>query len=147
MILLHHIAGDGWAMNVLLVDLATAYAARNQGQQPSWAPLPAQYADYTLWQHRLLGDHTDPGSLFARQVPIGPTPWRGYPNTGAAHRPSPSGRRLLSRRCLSDRLGSPVASGIDRPGPPLRDQPVHGAAGRVGRVAIPAGRGHRHPDR
>nr|QEO74037.1 AMP-dependent synthetase and ligase [uncultured bacterium] len=68
LILMHHIAGDGWSMDALLTDLATAYASRCQGQEPGWAPLPVQYADYTLWQHRLLGDHTDSDSLFATQV-------------------------------------------------------------------------------
>ncbi|MGH3971719.1 MAG: amino acid adenylation domain-containing protein [Pseudonocardiaceae bacterium] len=68
LILMHHIAGDGWSMDALLANLATAYESRCQGQKPGWAPLPVQYADYTLWQHRLLGDHTDPDSLFAKQV-------------------------------------------------------------------------------
>ncbi|MEU7185259.1 amino acid adenylation domain-containing protein [Streptomyces sp. NPDC045369] len=68
LLLLHHVAGDGWSMAPLSRDVATAYDARRAGQAPRWAPLPVQYADYTLWQRDFLGDPEDPGSVYGQQI-------------------------------------------------------------------------------
>ena len=67
-IVLHHIAFDGWSLAPMVRDVGQAYRARRQGQVPQWAPLAAQYVDYTLWQRELLGAESDPDSVIAGQL-------------------------------------------------------------------------------
>jgi hypothetical protein len=49
-------------------DLAQAYGARATDRAPEFAPLPVQYADYTLWQQALLGEESEADSTMARQL-------------------------------------------------------------------------------
>ncbi|MGX1852808.1 amino acid adenylation domain-containing protein [Streptomyces sp. NPDC055299] len=68
LLVLHHIAFDGWSMAPLLGDLSAAYRARCAGRAPEWAPLPVQYADYAVWERELLGSPDDATSHVSRQL-------------------------------------------------------------------------------
>nr|WSX74771.1 amino acid adenylation domain-containing protein [Streptomyces sp. NBC_00899] len=67
-LLLHHGACDGWSLRTLADDLSAAYAARAGGRAPHWPPLDVQYADYALWQRRLLAPRADGGGTAERQL-------------------------------------------------------------------------------
>src|SRR5207247_9255167 len=68
LIVLHHIAGDGWSLGPLARDLAALYRARRGGIAAALSPLPVQYDDYTLWQQAALGDENGGSSALARQL-------------------------------------------------------------------------------
>ncbi|MGA9873868.1 MAG: amino acid adenylation domain-containing protein, partial [Rhodococcus sp. (in: high G+C Gram-positive bacteria)] len=75
-----HISADGGSMAPLTRDLMLAYAARAQGNAPTWAPLSVQYADFALWQRKVLGREDDPTSISHQQLEFWKSELRGLPD-------------------------------------------------------------------
>ncbi|MEJ7807879.1 MAG: condensation domain-containing protein, partial [Telluria sp.] len=49
-IVLHHIASDGWSLGILVNEFQALYTAFAQGSEAALAPLPVGYADYAQWE-------------------------------------------------------------------------------------------------
>ncbi|MFE2173114.1 amino acid adenylation domain-containing protein [Kitasatospora sp. NPDC059462] len=62
-LVVHHIAADGWSMGVLTRELAALYAALREGRPSPLAPLPVQYADFAVGQREWLR-----GEILDRQL-------------------------------------------------------------------------------
>ncbi|WP_326786380.1 non-ribosomal peptide synthetase [Streptomyces sp. NBC_00151] len=63
LILQHHIATDGWSLNVLVRELGDRYSAHLRGEQPKLPELPVQYGDFAAWQRDHLEETVVPRQL------------------------------------------------------------------------------------
>jgi acyl carrier protein len=54
----HHIAADGWSVELFTRELAALYEARVRGVEARLPELPVQYADYAAWQREWLKGKT-----------------------------------------------------------------------------------------
>ncbi|WP_330241434.1 non-ribosomal peptide synthetase [Streptomyces sp. NBC_00525] len=93
LLLLHHIATDGRSTAVLFDDLSRAYEARGAGADVSvLEPLPVRYADYAVWQQRVLGSPDDADSVLAQELAFWHKTLEGLPEEHALNpdRPRPA---------------------------------------------------------
>ncbi|MBO9733248.1 MAG: amino acid adenylation domain-containing protein, partial [Chitinophaga sp.] len=51
---MHHIAFDGWSIAIMVNELLAGYHQKTGGSTVTPAPLPVQYADYAIWQRKAL---------------------------------------------------------------------------------------------
>ncbi|MBC9908991.1 non-ribosomal peptide synthase/polyketide synthase [Chitinophaga varians] len=51
---LHHIAGDGWSVNIFMKELMAMYAAWEHQSLPVLPPLDIRYTDYSRWQRTYM---------------------------------------------------------------------------------------------
>jgi natural product biosynthesis luciferase-like monooxygenase protein len=58
MLVMHHIASDGWSMAVLYREIGVCYEAYARGAEPVLPELPLQYADFAEWQEEYLRGET-----------------------------------------------------------------------------------------
>ena len=121
------------------------------GRAPAWAPLPVQYADYTLWQRELLGDRDDPDSLIARPAaPTGSGALAGMPERLElpTDRPYPAGGRLPRRPVVAVEWPAELQDRVREVARRAQRDRFHGDAGRPGGPARQAQRefrcGRRH---
>ncbi|MEU9456740.1 amino acid adenylation domain-containing protein [Streptomyces sp. NPDC048277] len=54
LLVIHHIATDGWSMRILADELGACYAARLVGTEADLPALPVRYQDYAAWQREAL---------------------------------------------------------------------------------------------
>ena len=62
-VVMHHIASDGWSMGVMIREMAVLYEAYREGRESPLAEMEIQYADYAVWQREYLQ-----GDVLQRQV-------------------------------------------------------------------------------
>ena len=119
LLMLHHIAGDGWSLGVLGRDLARFYAARHAGGAGGLAPgaaelaaLPVQYADYTLWQQTVLGQEGDAQSALSRQLAYWTQALRDLPDQIdlPSDRPRPAVSSYRGRLCAAHGWGGAASA-------------------------------------
>ncbi len=53
-LILHHIAADGWSLGVLFRELTELYVAFANQEPSPLSPLPVQYVDFAVWQREWL---------------------------------------------------------------------------------------------
>ncbi|MFD9669260.1 amino acid adenylation domain-containing protein, partial [Rhodococcus sp. NPDC059968] len=110
-IVVHHIAADGSSMAPLARDVMVAYSARVDGRAPGWAPPAVHYADYTMWQRRVLGDESDPDSPAATELAF----WRRTLSGMPASVELPTDRPRPVRRSLRGKnVGFEIEAGLHR---------------------------------
>jgi len=74
LVTVHHIAADGWSMDVLMRELTALYRARLCREPDSLRPLQLQFADYALRQRRHLVGETLHGDLAYWKAQLGDAP-------------------------------------------------------------------------
>lgn len=55
-IVLHHIACDGWSLPILIKEFSEIYRALSKNEEYNLNELPIQYADYAIWQRQNFTD-------------------------------------------------------------------------------------------
>ena len=110
LLVMHHIASDGWSMGGFFRELTALYAALARGRPPALPELPIQYADYAVWQREWLqGEELETQLAYWRRQLAGNPPALELPTD----RPRPSvqslagaRRRVVLPRPLADALAA-----------------------------------------
>ena len=64
LITMHHIVSDIWSLQVLMSEMAVLYEAFNEGCHSPLPELSVQYADFAVWQRKLVQEGAMDAQLF-----------------------------------------------------------------------------------
>ena len=122
---LHHIASDGWSLDVVSgMRIAVLYDAYCRGMQMRTAGSSVQYADYAVWQRKELEVHSDSTTAVLAGAAEGVRPLE-LPTTvrvlGA----------VVSRKAARFYAASGTDPSAEVAGPDGRRHAAHDAAGRI----------------
>jgi amino acid adenylation domain-containing protein len=110
LIVLHHIVGDAWSLEILRRELSRLYSAYAAGELSPLAPLPIQYADFAFWQRQWLrGERLEERLSYWRERLCGAPPLLELPSD----RPRPpfrTSRGAQQRASLPANLVPPLAA-------------------------------------
>ncbi|MES1243277.1 MAG: amino acid adenylation domain-containing protein, partial [Acidobacteriota bacterium] len=90
---LHHIAADGWSLEVLLREASALYTAFVAGEPSPLAEPEIQYADYAVWQRRRL-EEIDGLTSWWRERLSGAAPFELTPDRPRPAAPDHRGARV-----------------------------------------------------
>ncbi|MBC3839757.1 hypothetical protein GXW82_04495 [Streptacidiphilus sp. 4-A2] len=119
LLLLHHIAGDGWSLAPLVADLSRAYAGRLPGGVPGLPSLPASYPELAARRRAALGSpqQSTPGCPATRLLAAAVDGTRGGGATAAAPPDRPPVPAGPGPRWCAVWTGAPPPRSRRRPGP------------------------------
>ena len=143
MVMIHHIVSNAWSNKVVMQELGALYTAECAGTVAALPPLPAQYADYAIWQRDWLQ-----GEELERQVGYWKERLTGAPLAldMPTDRPRPP-VQTFNGDVAGWQIDARTAAGLNRLAQDTRLHPLYGADRRLQPVARPPQQPGRPADR
>ncbi|HVY38154.1 MAG TPA: amino acid adenylation domain-containing protein, partial [Polyangia bacterium] len=131
---MHHIVSDGWSVGILANELEVLYDAFRSGGPDPLAPLPVQYADFSVWQRDSLDSQLQRQTAYWKQELAGAPDCIELP-TDRPHPPQQDHAGGFVSLALDERLTDGLKALGQRHGCTLYMTLLAGWAGLLGRLS------------